>query len=138
MWRPGAQGGRLHLMAILRVQVRVFSDEPMEVVTGVRGADGLMLRTETLSGCQTVARGEQDVLVRDECDLGAVLQITDTLYATAIATVQDVMGGEERATLSGTILLEVVHRSAMPSRPLVVTRHTIPFEETVPLTRRGR
>ena len=71
-----AQGGRLHLMAILRVQVRVFSDEPMEVVTGVRGADGLMLRTETLSGCQTVARGEQDVLVRDECDLGAVLQLS--------------------------------------------------------------
>ena len=130
----GAQGGRLHLMAILRVQVRVFSDEPMEVVTGIRGIDGLMLRTETLSGCQTVARGEQDVLVRDECDLGAVLQITDTLYATAIATVQDVMGGEERATLSGNILLEVVHRSAMPSRPLVVTRHTIPFEETVSLT----
>ena len=129
-----AQGGRLHLMAILRVQVRVFSDEPMEVVTGIRGVDGLMLRTETLSGCQTVARGEQDVLVRDECDLGAVLQITDTLYATAIATVQDVMGGEERATLSGNILLEVVHRSAMPSRPLVVTRHTIPFEETVSLT----
>ena len=129
-----AQGGRLHLMAILRVQVRVFSDEPMEVVTGVRGVDGLMLRTETLSGCQTVARGEQDVLVRDECDLGAVLQITDTLYATAIATVQDVMGGEERATLSGNILLEVVHRSAMPSRPLVITRHTIPFEETVSLT----
>ena len=129
-----AQGGRLHLMAILRVQARVFSDEPMEVVTGVRGMEGLMLRTETLGGCQAVARGEQDVLVRDECDLGAVLQITDTLYATAIATVQDVMGGEERATLSGNILLEVVHRSAMPSRPLVVTRHTIPFEETLPLT----
>ena len=103
-----AQGGRLHLMAILRVQARVFSDEPMEVVTGVRGMEGLMLRTETLGGCQAVARGEQDV--------------------------QDVMGGEERATLSGNILLEVVHRSAMPSRPLVVTRHTIPFEETLPLT----
>ena len=61
-----AQGGRLHLMAILRVQARVFSDEPMEVVTGVRGMEGLMLRTETLGGCQAVARGEQDVLVRDE------------------------------------------------------------------------
>ncbi len=128
-----AQGGRLHLMAILRVQCRAFSDEPMAVVTGIRGADGLMLRTETLTGLTTVARGAQDVLVRDECELGAVLQITDTLYATAIATVQDVMGGEERATLSGSILLEVVHRSAMPSRPLVVTRHTIPFEETLSL-----
>lgn len=128
-----AQGGRLHLMAILRVQARVFSDEPISVVTGVRGLDGLMVRTDTLSGCQTVAQGAQDALVRDECELGAVLQITDTLYATAIATVQDVMGGEERATISGNILLEVTHRSRMPSRPLVITRHTIPFEETLSL-----
>ena len=130
----GAQGGRLHLMAILRVQSRVLTDEPVSVVTGVRGVDGLMARTETLTGVRTTARGMQDVLVRDECDLGAVLQITDTLYATAIATVQDVMGGEERATLSGQVLLEVVHTSAMPSRPLVITRHTIPFEETIALT----
>lgn len=112
MWRAGAQGGRLHLMAILRVQVRVFSDEPMEVVTGIRGVDGLMLRTETLSGCQTVARGEQDVLVRDECDLGAVLQITDTLYATAIATVQDV-----RAARAGYAVGQHFAGSGAPQRP---------------------
>ncbi|MEG0996864.1 MAG: LysM domain-containing protein, partial [Clostridia bacterium] len=37
------------------------------------------------------------------------------------------------ATLSGNILLEVTHRSAMPSRPLVITRHTVPFEETLSL-----
>ncbi|MDD3336798.1 MAG: DUF3794 domain-containing protein [Eubacteriales bacterium] len=128
-----AQGGRLHLLAILRVQARVFSDEPLSVVTGVRGMDGLMQKTETLSCCRTLASGAQDVLVRDECELGAVLQIQDTLYATAIATVQDVMGGEEKATISGNILLEVNHRSTMPSRPIVVTRHTIPFEETLSL-----
>lgn len=128
-----AQGGRLHLMAILRVQARVLSDEPLAVVTGIRNVDGLMIKTDTLSGCQTVASGAQDVLVRDECELNAVLQITDTLYATAIATVSDVMGGEERATISGNVLLEVTHRSSMPSRPLVVTRHTIPFEETLSL-----
>ena len=129
-----AQGGRLHLMAILRVHTRVFTDEPLSVVTGVRGADGLMMRTETISGIRTASHGLQDVLIRDECELGAVLQITDTLYATAIATVQDVMGGEERAAISGNVLLEVVHTSAMPSRPLVITRHTIPFEETIALS----
>lgn len=128
-----AQGGRLHLMAIVRVHTRVFTDEPMAVVTGVRDADGLMMRTETLTGVRMAAKGSQDVLIRDECDLGAVLQITDTLYATAIASVQDVMGGEDRATLSGQVLLEVTHTSAMPSRPVVITRHTIPFEETIAL-----
>ena len=132
-----AQGGRLHLMAILRAQARVFTDEPVSVVTGVRGMEGLMLKTETLSGCQTVAQGQQDVLIRDECDLGDVLQITDTLYATAVATVQDVMGGEDRATVSGNIQLEVTHLSTMPQRPLVLTRHTIPFEETLSLPCEG-
>jgi len=126
-----AQGGRLHLMAILRVQARVFTDEPMEVVTGVRGADGLMTRSETLRSVRTVGFGGQDVLIRDECELGSALQITDTLYATAMATVQDVSGGEGRASISGAIQLEVTHLSDMPSRPVVITRHTIPFEETV-------
>ena len=52
-----AQGGRLHLMAILRVQVRVFSDEPMEVVTGIRGVDGLMLSDRGAGGTgRTCAR----------------------------------------------------------------------------------
>lgn len=128
-----AQGGRLHLRAILRVAAKVLSSEPLSVVTGIQDAEGLMAKTATLQGCLTVAQGEQDALVRDECELNAMLQIQDTLYATAVATVSDAMGGEERATLSGNILLEVVHRSAMPSRPIVVTRHTIPFEETVPL-----
>lgn len=126
-----AQGGRLHLMAILRVQARVFTDEPMDVVTGVRGADGLMTRSETLRSVRTVGFGGQDVLIRDECELGSALQITDTLYATAMASVQDVSGGEGRAAISGTIQLEVTHLSDMPSRPVVITRHAIPFEETV-------
>ncbi|MDD6142052.1 MAG: DUF3794 domain-containing protein [bacterium] len=129
-----AQGGRLHLMAILRLHARAFTDEPLSVVTGIRDMDGLMLRTETLSALHTASRGVQDVLVRDECELGAVLQITDTLCAQASVTVQEVMGGEGRATLSGQVLLEVMHTSLMPSRPLVVTRHTIPFEETIALT----
>lgn len=126
-----AQSGRLHLMAVVRVQARVFTDEPMMVVTGVRGGDDLMTRSETLRSVRTVGYGAQDVLVRDECELGSALQITDTLYATAMATVQEVSGGEGRVALSGTIQLEVTHVSEMPSRPVVITRHAIPFEETV-------
>ena len=129
-----AQGGRMHLLAILKVHVRVFAVDPLPVVTGVTGAEGLMVSTKTVHCLSPASQGDQDVLVREECELGSVLQITDTLYATAFAQVQDVMGGEERAAISGNILLEVTHRSHMPSRPIVVTRHTIPFEETIPLT----
>ncbi len=129
-----AQGGRLHLMAILRVQCRVFSDEPVSVVTGVRGMDGLMVQSETIPTLRVCAMGKQDALIRDECDLPSPLQVEDTLYATAIATVHDVMGGEGRAAISGQVDLEVTHLSAMPLRPVVVTRHSIPFEESVALS----
>ncbi len=129
-----AQGGRLKLMAILKVFARLFTEEPIRVVSGLRPAPELMQKTETLRTCCTVALGQQDVLIRDECELSEGLQISDTLYATATASVQEVMGGEERAAISGSVELEVYHLSAMPSRPLVVTRHSIPFEETLPLT----
>lgn len=128
-----AQGGRLKLLAILRVHARLFTEEPIRLVSGLRPAPGLMQKTETLQTCRTVALGQQDVLIRDECELSGSLQITDTLYATATAAVQEVMGGEERAAITGSIELEVYHVSALPSRPLVVTRHSIPFEETLPL-----
>ncbi|MBQ7868620.1 MAG: DUF3794 domain-containing protein [Clostridia bacterium] len=129
-----AQGGRLHLMAILRVHARVLTDEPVSVVTGVQDVDGLMLRTETVRVLRPGCQGAQDVLIRDECELPAALQINDTLYATAIATVHEVMGGEERAAVTGTIDLEVTHVSSMPSRPVVITRHSIPFDETLALS----
>lgn len=129
-----AQGGRLKLMAILKLYARLFSEEPLRIVGGLRPAAGLMQKTETLQTCRTVALGRQDVLIRDECELSDVLQITDTLYATATVSVQEVMGGEERVTITGNVQLEVYHLSAMPARPLVVTRHSIPFEETLPLT----
>ena len=131
--QASAQGGRLHLTAVVRVHSRVFTDEPLSVVSGLRGLDGLMTRTQTMRSARTAGFGAQDVLIRDECELGSVLQITDTLYATAVATVQDVMGGEGRATLSGVIQLEATHLSNMPAHPVVITRHSLPFEETISL-----
>ena len=77
-----AQGGRLHLMAILRVHARVLTDEPVSVVTGVQGVDGLMLRTETVRVLRPACQGAQDVLIRDKCELPAALQI-DVVGITA-------------------------------------------------------
>ncbi len=128
-----AQSGRLHLRAILRVYARVLTDAPVSVVTGVADVPGLTQQTEELPVCVTVSTGASQALVRDEFAINEILQVQDTLYATASAAVRDVMGGEDKATVSGEIQLEVVHRSAMPSRPLVTTRHTLPFEESIPL-----
>lgn len=132
-----AQSGRLHMRAILKIYQRVLSSKPVSVVTGVQGAGGLMTRTTALPICLTASTGESEALIRDEFELREVLQIKDTLYATASATAREVMGGENLATVSGEILLEVTHLSTMPDRPLVITRHTLPFEQSVPLTGEG-
>ena len=129
-----AQSGRLRLRAILRVYARVMTDAPVSVVVGVTDAPGLTVQTAALPACVTVSAGAAEALVRNEFALSDVLQVQDTLYATANATVQDVMGGEDRLTVAGEIQLEVTHRSQMPSRPLVTTRHTLPFEESFALT----
>ena len=129
-----AQGGRIRLMAIVRVYARVFSDEPVAAVTGIRGVEGLMVKTETLKALRVASSGQQDVFIRDECELGQPLQITDTLCASAIATVHEVMGGGDRASIAGQVDLEVTHVSDMPSRPVIVTRHSIPFEESIALS----
>ena len=132
----GAQGGRLHLMAILRVQVRAFLGRAHGGGHGHsrgRWPDAAHRNAQRLSdrgGGRHTGRACARRMRPGRRSCRSPIRCMPRPFAT----VQDVMGGEERATLSGNILLEVVHRSAMPSRPLVVTRHTIPFEETVSLT----
>ena len=124
-----AYNGRLTLKAILMISAQVISSAPVAVVTGVQDVPGLETETQTITLKRTVASGESDSLLREEFELADVLSIHETLYGTAQAMVTDVTGGQGKATVSGTVQLEVYHYSEMPSRPLVLTRHTLSFEE---------
>lgn len=129
--------GRMNLKAIVMLGVRVLSAAPVSVVTGLGQEPGLEIKSQTLTLARTVAQGMGEAQLREEFDLPQALEITDTLYATAQVSVSDVSGGEGRANVFGMIQLEVYHTSAMPSRPLVMTRHTLPFEHAVELTGEG-
>ena len=128
-----AYNGRLTLKAILMISAQVISSAPVAVVTGVQDVPGLETETQTITLKRTVASGEGDALLREEFELADVLNIHETLYGTAQAMVTDVTGGQGKATVSGTVQLEVYHYSEMPSRPLVLTRHTLSFEEPMDL-----
>lgn len=132
-----AYNGRLMLKAILMISARIMSSAPVAVVTGVQDVPGLEMETQTISLQRTVAAGEGDTLLREEFDLTNVLDIYDTLYGTAQAMVTDVTGGQGKATVSGTVQLEVYHASSMASRPLTITRHTLSFEEPIDLAGEG-
>ena len=128
-----AYNGRLSLRGILALEARVLSATPASVVTGLQDVPGLEGLSQTLTLQRTVGEGSAETLLRDEFDLPRALDVRETLYGTAQAVVQAVSGGEGKANVNGTVQLEVYHASSLPSRPLVLTRHTLPFEQAVEL-----
>ena len=129
-----AYSGRLSLRAILKVFGRALNQQPVEALTGIYGVDGIESQSRQLTVKRTVASGEGETLLREEFALPEGLQIRETLYGTAQPQVTDVTGGLGRVGLSGTVQLEVCHASDLPGKPVVITRHTLPFEQSVELT----
>lgn len=128
-----AQGGRLHLQAAVDLAVRATSAQPVEAVTGLRGGSEIQAAARESTIQRTVATGGSEVLLREEFDLPAALQVKETLFATAAATVGEITGGLGREGISGQVNLEAVHASALPGQPLVTTRHEMPFRQVFDL-----
>lgn len=129
-----ASGGRLSLRAEINVSARATSVQPVEAVTGVEGSDSVEVLTQTQELCRTAAMGSGDVLLREELALPDALQIRETLFAQAWPVLEAATGGVGRVGLSGQVLLEAVHASDLPERPVVITRHSIPFAQGVEIS----
>ncbi|MBR1584487.1 MAG: LysM peptidoglycan-binding domain-containing protein [Clostridia bacterium] len=130
-----AFNGRLLLRAIMLLTAEAALPRTLSFVKDVTGDDGIQRSVQTLQTQHTVGEGEGQTLLREEFELSDVLQIKNTLYATAQAQVEDILGGGDgKATVTGTIAIEAYHTSDMPGRPLVYTRHLMPFEQTVALS----
>ncbi|MBR3764273.1 MAG: hypothetical protein IKK57_06945 [Clostridia bacterium] len=129
-----ANGGRLSLKAEVEVAARATSVQPVEMVTGVEGADSVEVLAQTQTVCRTAAAGSRDVLLREEMALPDGLHIRETLFAQAWPVMEEATGGAGRVGLSGQVLLEAVHATDLPERPVVITRHSIPFAQGVEIS----
>lgn len=128
-----AAGGRLNLRAVVGLQGRAVSQQPVEAVTGIAGVADVESRARAIDVKRTVASGDTETLLREEFALPEGLQIRETLYATARVQLGEITGGLGRAGISGQVELEAVHASELPGKPVVITRHSIPFEQSVEL-----
>lgn len=126
--------GQLSLRAQVRLRFAVTAREKVNAVTGLQDVEGLETQTQTLTVLQLSGGGAAEPLLREEFELPASMAVTETLFATADARVEEVSGGAGRAAVSGQVALTVYHAAALPETPLTVTRHTIPFAQTVELT----
>ena len=125
--------GRMTMRAVLRLHGSALSCEAVEVLTGI-DAPAVQQQTGQVRLRRTVARGSSDVLLREEFDLPAEMQIHDTLGAWATAAFSDTAGGQGRIGLSGEVTIEAVHTSDLPGKPLVLTRHTVPVSQSVEIS----
>ena len=130
-----AFNGRLLLQAILSLTAEAALPRTISFIRDVEQSPAIQRATQTISMEHTVGEGENQTLLREEFELSDVLKIKDTLFATAQAQVEDILGGADgKATVTGTLTIDAFHAADLPGRPLVYTRHTVPFEQQVTLS----
>ncbi len=130
------QNGRMTMRAILRLCARAVASEAAEPIARIDAASAQQ-KTAQMTLRRTVGRGTGDVLLREEFNLPADLAIHETLGAWASVRMSDATGGQGRIGLNGEVTLEAIHAADLPGKPLVMTRHTIPVNESVELKGEG-
>ncbi|MBR3019539.1 MAG: LysM peptidoglycan-binding domain-containing protein [Clostridia bacterium] len=130
-----AFNGRLLLQAILNLTAEASLPRTVSFIRDVAETPDIQKISQTVAMQRTVGEGEAQNLFREEFELSDVLKITDTLFASAEAQVEDIMGGADgKAAVTGTVTIDAYHTSGLPGRPLVYTRHTMPYEQQVTLS----
>ena len=126
--------GRLLMQAEMNVSARAQDTRPVSLVTALEEENAQVL-TDTLTAQYAVGEGRAAGLVKGEFEMAPALQAEEALFGSGEARVEDILGGADgRATVTGTIDLTVCHASRMPGHPLVVTQHSLPFQQPVSLT----
>ena len=130
-----AFNGRLLLQAILNLTAEAALPRTVSFIRDVTDTPEIQKISQTIAMQRTVGEGEAQNLFREEFELSDVLKITDTLFASAEAQVEDIMGGADgKAVVTGTVTIDAYHTADLPGRPLVYTRHTMPYEQQVTLS----
>lgn len=130
-----ASGGRLHLRAAVNLQAQATQEKQLRAAAGL-AMDAQQVRTRMAEVGWACMReiGRERTLLREEFELPGALGVSETLFAAAQVNAGEITGGEGRAQLTGVIDLCVYH--AGTEKPLVVTRHAMPFEIGVNLSER--
>ena len=127
--------GRVLLRAVLRLEPDLVQEKNVSLVSRLDGNDCAEYLTRTTETVREAGEGEVQDTLRDEFELSDVLQVESTLFATGYAQPEDVsLTPDGKARVTGTVHIEAYHTSRMPQRPLIYTRHTMPYEQEIALS----
>lgn len=127
--------GRLLFKATIQVSGQALLTEPASPVGEIKNAEGLETRYASVKSVHAVGRGETESLIQKELPLPESMHAAEALFGTASAQVEDITGGADgRIGVSGTIRLLVYLSGKEGSKPLLLSRHEVPFEQSVVLS----
>ncbi|MBR5231200.1 MAG: DUF3794 domain-containing protein [Clostridia bacterium] len=126
--------GRLLLKADVNIYAEAVVSQEVSVVSSVKEKDAEALE-KYLKIRRVVGEGIAQGLIRGEFEISEALNASEVLFAGAQVRVEDIVGGADgRAAVTGNIDLSVCFSSTIPGRPVVVSTHAMPFEQTVTLS----
>lgn len=130
--RAHVQNGRIQLRAILQLNGYVRAMQNISCVSILPEANHIQCLTETIDSQRICGEGEVQSMLKDEVDLSDLLQVQDTLLADAHAVVEDIRTTSANSVcVTGSVMIDAYHTSAMPQRPLIVSHHKIPYEQEI-------
>lgn len=126
--------GRLLMKADVNIYAEALVSQEVSVVSALKDENAQALPKQ-LKIRRVVGEGSAQGLIRGEFEISEALEASEALFAQAEVRVEDIAGGADgRAAVTGNIDLSVCFASALEGRPVVVSTHSMPFEQTVTLS----
>ncbi len=127
------ENGHMVFLVTCGVRVQVLQLQPVELIDGISGVDGLQTVYQEICSCKLAADTDVDVLVKGEIALPVALDARTSLMdwgAASIESAEPDLGG---LRVKGRINLETLIASGVPGRPAALIKYPLEFDRLVEL-----
>ena len=127
------ENGHMVFMVSCDVTARVLALEPVEVVTGLDGAEGLQSAYAELESVKLAAEASELALLREEVALPAALDARTALMDWAAVEIDEASPDLGGVRVKGRVLVETLVSSGVAGRPGVLVRYPMALDQLVEL-----
>ena len=127
------ENGHMVFQVTCAVDAQVLSLDPVEVITGVSGAEGLQTVYRPLKSVKLAAEASEMALLKDSVVLPAALDARAALMDWIAVEVDDVSRDLGGVRVKGRAMVETLVSSGVAGRPAVVVRYPLALDQLVEL-----
>ena len=127
------ENGHMVFQIACDLTVQVLALEPVEVIRGVSGVEGLQTAFRPIQSVKLAAESTELALLKDAVALPAALDARTALMDWAVVEVEEVAPDLGGVRVKGRALVETLVSSGVAGRPAVVVRYPLALDQLVEL-----